>query len=58
MSKMLSGQEIRKVLFEVIEELSHRGPGYFQAGTILNEAANKLGISGNTEAPWGRSLVI
>ena len=43
----IDGQMIRKVLLGVIEEYSRNRQGRFQSGTILNDAAAKLGIRGN-----------
>ena len=38
--------EIKKVLFEVIDEYSGIGAGYFQQGPVLHEAAKRLKITG------------
>ena len=42
MAPKLSGADIRKVLLEVVEELSREG--HFQQTFVLSEAANRLGI--------------
>jgi len=42
MTTKLSGADIRKVLLEVVKELSKQGP--FQQTSVLDEAANRLGI--------------
>jgi hypothetical protein len=34
---------VKKVLLEVVAEYNKVGPGYFQSGPILNEAARRLG---------------
>lgn len=47
MSDSITGQEIRKVLLEIINEFSQIGPGYFQTGAILNKAAQRLKIRNN-----------
>lgn len=43
----ITGQKMKQVLFEVIEEFSKKGPGFFQSGSILHESANRLGILRN-----------
>ena len=40
----------RQVLLDVVNAHVTMGPGYFQAGPILQEAAKRLGVRGNTEA--------
>jgi len=47
MAVNLSGSDIRKVLLEVVEEFSERGS--FQQVSVLNEAANRLGIRHQTD---------
>jgi len=47
MSDGITGQEIRRVLLEIIDEFSKIGPGYFQTGAILNEASQRLKIRNN-----------
>ncbi len=39
--KQASGQPIRQVMLQVVEEFSKKGPGYFQAGPILNAVAER-----------------
>ena len=41
--------EYKKVLLQVIEEYSKKGPGFFQSGSILNETATRLGFNNNLE---------
>lgn len=45
----LTGQRMREVLLQVVDQYSRRGPGYFQLNAILQEAARQLGIQNNTE---------
>jgi hypothetical protein len=47
MATKLSGSDIRKVLLEVVEELSRRGS--FQQSSVLTEAANRLDIRQQTD---------
>ncbi|MBT4814644.1 MAG: hypothetical protein HOJ57_29450 [Lentisphaerae bacterium] len=44
MADTVTGERIREVLIEVVDEFSKQGPGYFQEGAILREAATRLGI--------------
>jgi hypothetical protein len=44
----MDGNEIRKVMLEVVQELSTRGSS-LQSGTAIREAANRLGIRRNLE---------
>lgn len=39
------GQSIRQTMLQVVEEYSKIGPGYFQAGPILNEVAKRCQAS-------------
>ena len=45
----IDGATIKKTVLEVIDDLIKRGTGYFQSGSILNEAASRLGIKGNLQ---------
>lgn len=49
MADDITGQEMRRVLLEVVDEYSQSGPGYFQSGSILREVAQRLGIRHNLE---------
>lgn len=40
----------RQVVLEVVNAKASAGPGYFQAGSLLNQVSKRLGISGNIEA--------
>jgi hypothetical protein len=40
--------DMRSVLWQVVEDCIGRGPGYAQQGVVLRQAANQLGISGDT----------
>lgn len=44
MSAQVTGEEIRKVLLDVVDEYSKREPSSFQDNTILSKAAERLGI--------------
>ena len=46
MSDPLDGQILRKTLFEVIDEFSKIGPGYFQSRAVLEETKRRLKIHG------------
>lgn len=46
MATIIDGQTIRKVLLEVLDNLSKQGSG-FQSSTILSEASQKLGLRHN-----------
>ena len=46
----ITGQEMRRVLLEVIDKYSQTGPGYFQSGSILSKVAQRLRIRDNLEA--------
>ena len=46
----VDGQQIRRVLLEVIQHYSQQGPGYFQSNPILDDAASRLSIRGNLPA--------
>jgi len=50
MADNITGQKMRKVLLEVVDEYSRIGPGYFQSGSILREASQRLGIQRNLES--------
>lgn len=41
----MSGQAMRKVMLEVVEEFNTRGSGNFQAGPILKEVAQRCGAT-------------
>lgn len=45
----IDGATIKKTVLEVIDDFIEMGPGYFQAGSILNETASRLGIKCNLE---------
>lgn len=49
MSAQVTGEEIRKVLLEVVDEYSKRGSGYCQTNPILTQAAQRLGIRHNED---------
>jgi len=49
MTTDIDGNQMRKVLLEVINEHAQIGPGYMQSGSILREASKRLGIGRNTE---------
>jgi hypothetical protein len=46
----INGKEIKKVLLDVVKELSAKGPGHFQARSIINEASLRLKIDRDLEA--------
>lgn len=48
MMTRINGSQMRKVLLEVVKQYSHMGPS-MQSGSILNEAARRLRIKGDTE---------
>jgi len=49
MKKEIDGQQIRKVLLEVVDEYSQIGPGYFQTNSVLRKVSKQLGLRGNLE---------
>lgn len=42
MSEETNGQQMRKILLEVVDEMSNRGDGQFQQGSVLREASLRL----------------
>jgi hypothetical protein len=46
----IDGGNLRKVFLEVVDEYNKRGGGFFQSRPVLEEAARRLGISGNRAA--------
>ncbi len=49
MNTDVMGERIREVLLEVVDECARKGPGYFQQGLILQEAAERLGDTSSGE---------
>ena len=53
---VVTGEQIRATLLEVVREYDQRGPGYFQLPSVVSEAAQRLGIR-NHNLPEVRALL-